>query len=392
MTNTDQIQAAIVGTGFMSWVHWEALARLGIGVRGVLGSSPAKAAELIARFRAEGTTRAYQTYDEVMNDPAAQVIHLVVPNRHHFAMAKAALEAGKHVLCEKPLAMNPAESAELVALSQKRPKQAAGVNYNIRFYPLCLEARERVRNGDLGELFHISGSYVQDWLLWPTDYNWRVLASEGGDLRAVADIGTHWLDLIGSITGLEVESVCADLRTVHKQRQKPVGEIVTFAGKNAPVAAGKPVDITTDDYGGILLKLTGGVRANLTVSQVTAGRKNCLRFEMAGAKKALAWNSESPNEMWIGHRDDPNQLLLRDPALLSGPARAAADSPGGHNEGFDDSFKAAFRVFYDFIRAGDFTAPPPYPTFAEGHKEIVLCEAILKSHRDERWVSIKEIA
>ncbi len=392
ITKSNSMQAVIVGTGFMSWVHWEALARLGIGVRGVLGSGPGKAEQLIARFRAESTARVYQTYEEIMNDPAAQVVHLVVPNRYHFAMAKAALEAGKHVLCEKPLAMNPAESAALVELARKHPQQAAAVNYNIRFYPLCLEARERVRGGDIGDLFHISGSYVQDWLLWQTDYNWRVLAAEGGDLRAVADIGTHWLDLISSITGLDIESVCADLRTVHPQRQKPAGEIVTFAGKNAPVAAGKPVDITTDDYGGILLRLSGGVRANLTVSQVNAGRKNCLRFEMAGSKKALAWNSESPNEMWIGHRDEPNQLLLRDPALLGGAARAAADYPGGHNEGFDDSFKAAFRVLYDYIGAGDFTAPPPYPTFADGHKEIVVCEAILKSHRERRWVDIKEIA
>lgn len=393
MTRTiDYPKAAIVGTGFMGWVHWDALRRIGVKVGGVLGSSPEKASQLIDRFHGGEETRVFQSYEEILNDPVIGVVHLVVPNRHHFAMAKTALEAGKHVMCEKPLAMNPTESAALVALAKKKhPKQAAAVNYNIRFYPLCVEARQRVQSGEIGEVFHVSGSYVQDWLLWQTDYNWRVLAKEGGDLRAVADIGTHWLDLISSITGLEIESVCADLRTVHPVRQKPAGEIATFTGKNAPVAPGQPIEITTEDYGGILLKMAGGSRGNLTVSQVTAGRKNCLRFEIAGSKKALAWNSEAPNEMWIGNRDEANQLLLRDPALLRGAARKAADYPGGHNEGYDDSFKAGFRFFYDYIRSGDFAAPPPYPTFADGHREILVCEAILRSHREGRWVKVEEI-
>ncbi len=284
--------------------------------------------------------------------------------------------------------MTSAESAELVQLAKQHPKQAAGVNYNIRYYPLCLEARERVQSGSIGELFHINGSYAQDWLLKSTDYNWRVLADEGGALRAVSDIGTHWLDLIHSITGLEVEAVCADLKTVHPVRQRPLGEVVTFKSKEEAHDQTEDVDISTDDYGSIMLRFAGGARGSLWVSQVTAGRKNCLQFELGASNASLAWNSESPNELRVGHRDKPNEHLIRDPALLGEAARSAASYPGGHNEGYADSFKQCFAAFYSYIANLNFDATPTYPTFADGHREIVLCDAILESHRTERWVSI----
>ena len=262
-------------------------------------------------------------------------VHLATPNRLHYPMVRQALEAGKHVICEKPLAMDSRESAELVALAAKT-KLAAGVNYNIRYYPLCLQMRELVRSGDLGSVFSVCGSYVQDWLLYPTDYNWRVLAEEGGELRAVADIGTHWLDLVHAITGLEVESVCADLATVHPVRQRPKGEVETFSGKMGKTVATEPVEIRTEDAGCILLRFAGGGRGCVWVSQVTAGRKNCLRLELAGSGGAVAWNSEQPNELWIGHRERPNEQLIRDPcarvrggpALHQLPRRAQRGFPG----------------------------------------------------------------
>jgi predicted dehydrogenase len=284
--------------------------------------------------------------------------------------------------------MTSAESAELVSLAKEFPHLAAGVNYNIRFYPLCLEVRERIRRGELGEVFHITGSYLQDWLLKPTDYNWRVRAEEGGSLRAVADIGTHWLDLVQWLTGLEVEAVCADLRTVHPVRQRPRGEVETF--QSAGRVETEPIEITTEDYGSILLKFRGGARGCLTVSQVTAGRKNHLQFDIAGSKQSLSWNSESPNELWIGHRDAANQILLRDPSLLSADAKRAADTPGGHNEGYADTFKQCFRVFYEYIIDGDFSAQPQFPTFADGHREILICDAILKSHLTQCWTPLEE--
>ena len=378
------IGVAVVGTGFMGPAHVEALRRLGIPVMGILGSSLEKSQRAAANL---GLPKAYGRFDDLLADSEVQAVHLTTPNRLHFAEARAALLAGKHVLCEKPLAMNTAESAELVQIAQQS-RLAAGVNYNMRFYPLCIEARERVRGGELGGVYSIQGSYVQDWLLYPTDYNWRVLADEGGALRAVADIGTHWLDLVQHVTGLVVEAVCADLKTVHPVRMRPKGEVETFAGKVAQVAATDEIAIETEDCGAVMLRFQGGARGVLWVSQVTAGRKNCLRFEIGGAEAALAWNSEEPNDLWIGRRNEPNQILPRDPGLMSAAARAYASYPGGHAEGYPDSFKQCFKAFYDYIAAGDFNAPAPFPTFADGHREIQLCEAILKSHREQRWVRV----
>jgi len=264
----------------------------------------------------------------------------------------------------------------------------AGVCYNIRFYPLNLEARDRVRRGEVGTVYSVVGRYVQDWLLYDTDYNWRVLADQGGALRAVSDIGTHWMDLVCSIIGLDVEAVFADLKTVHPLRKRPKGEVETFSGKTTAHQDLEEVPIETEDCGCVMLRFQGGARGVLWVSQVTAGRKNCLRYEIAGSQCALAWNSEQPNELWIGHRDRPNESLTRDPALVAEGPRGFIDYPGGHNEGFPDTFKQCFRAFYNAIAAGDATATPQYPTFEEGHREIVLCDAILQSHRTQQWVAL----
>jgi predicted dehydrogenase len=375
---------AVVGTGFIGPVHVEALRRLGRTVVGILGSTPEKSRTAATAL---DIPKAYVDYQELLDDPAVNVVHLASPNRLHFEHCRLALAASKHVLCEKPLALTAAETAQLTALAEQTPVVTA-VCYNVRFYPLCLEVRQRIAAGQLGAIYHVTGSYVQDWLLYDTDFNWRVLAEEGGALRAVADIGTHWLDLITSVTGLQVSHVCADLHTILSTRQRPLGSVETFQSKTQPVRETEPVAITTDDYGSVLLRFGGGARGCFTVSQVTAGRKNCLRFEIAGAKGTLAWDSERPNELWLGHRDRPNEVLLRDPALLQPAVRPFANYPGGHNEGFPDTFKQLFRAVYDYIEAGDWKAPRPFPTFADGHREMVLCEAILRSQREQRWVEV----
>ncbi len=380
-----KIQAAVIGSGFIGPVHVEALRRAGIDVVGILDVNFERTEAAAARLQ---LAKAYRDLDELLADQEVHSVHIAVPNKYHYEMAKRVLTGGKHVMCEKPLAMDSRESAELVQLAGNSGR-AAGVNYNIRYYPLCLEAAERVREGTLGNLFHVTGSYVQDWLFHDTDFNWRVVAEEGGALRAVADIGTHWLDLIHAITQLEVEAVCADLSTIYPVRQRPRGVVETFSGKEAPQVAAEPMKVDTEDYGCVLLRFAGGARGCLFVSQVTAGRKNCLRFELAGARQAMAWNSESPNELWVGHRDEPNQLLMRDPALLGRRAGQFVSYPGGHNEGFSDTFKQCFRDFYAYIEAGDFSATPTFPTFADGHREIVLCEAILQSHRQQGWIEIE---
>jgi predicted dehydrogenase len=377
-----EIGVAVAGTGFIGPVHVEALKRIGATVVGILGSRPAKSQ---AATQALGIPKAYASYDELLRDSEVHAVHLAVPNRLHYEMAKRALQSGKHVLCEKPLAMNSHESAKLVEIAANSGLQA-GVCYNIRFYPLNLEAREMARNDQLGQVYSIVGSYVQDWLLYDTDYNWRVLADQGGELRAVADIGTHWMDLVCSITGLEVEAVFADLKTVHPVRKRPRGEVETFTGKLGAQTETEEIDITTDDCGSVLFRFVGGARGTLWVSQTTAGRKNCLRYEISGSERTISWNSEQPNELWIGYRAKPNERLIRDPALLSPRVTPYANYPGGHNEGFPDTFKQCFRAFYHSIL--DPQRPVAYPTFQEGHQEIVLCEAIMTSHLTERWVTV----
>lgn len=375
---------AITGTGFMGPAHTEALRRLGIRVAGILGSSPEKSQRAAAALN---LPKAYASFEELLADPEVQAVHITTPNKLHHATARAALEAGKHVMCEKPLAMTSAESADLVETA-RRSGVAAAVCYNLRYYPLNIEARELVRAGAVGDVFTIHGGYIQDWLLYPTDYNWRVQASEGGDVRAIGDIGTHWMDLAQSITGLEIEAVCADLQTVHPVRMRPKGEVETFKGKVEQQQATDPVAITTEDTGSVLLRFKGGARGLLHVSQINAGRKNSLRWEIAGSQGALAWDGEHPNHLWKGFRDRPNEVVIKDPGLIGEAARTYAGYPGGHAEGYPDTFKMIFKAFYGYIAAGDMGAPPPYPTFEEGHREMLLCEAIFRSHTEQRWVAV----
>ena len=387
MAGFHEITTAIIGAGFIGPVHVEGLRRLGVRVKGIAGISKEEAERAAATL---GLERAYASVDELLGDPGVQSVHLASPNRLHHDHAMAALAAGKHVVCEKPLALTSEQTRALVAAARARPGQIAAVNYNLRFYPLSIHARSLVRSGALGDVLHVHGSYVQDWLLYPTDFNWRVLKSEGGELRAVGDIGTHWLDLVSFVSGLEVQAVMADLKTVHTTRLKPpAGSIETFKGKESgqPVER-EPVAIDTEDFGAILLRYKGGARGVLTVSQVTAGRKNCLRYELAGASKALYFNSEAPNSLWIGERGEPNRELIRDPSLLDPEAARFASYPGGHNEGFPDTFKQLYRAVYTDILQGARSASPLYATFEDGHKEVALCEAIASSHREQRWVDV----
>jgi predicted dehydrogenase len=379
-------RTAIIGAGFMGPAHTEALRRLGIQVTGILGVDEKESQSAAQKL---GLPKSYRNFREVLADPEVRAVHITTPNRLHFQMARDALKERKHVLCEKPLAMNSKETAHLLQLA-KRTNCAAGVNYNMRFYPLCLEAKEMVARGKIGEVYSVVGSYVQDWLLYPTDYNWRVLAEDGGALRAVADIGTHWLDMAQSVTGLKVTAVCADLRTVHPIRQRPKGEVETFSGKVKKIQATENITVTTEDCGSILLRFENGAKGCLWVSQTTAGRKNCLRFEIAGARNALYWNSEKPNAMWVGSREKANEILLKDPGLVSDAVRPFVGYPGGHNEGYPDTFKMCFKAFYTYIAKGDFKAAPPFPTFEDGHREMQLCEAILKSHKKGGWVALEK--
>ncbi|HXO96574.1 MAG TPA: Gfo/Idh/MocA family oxidoreductase, partial [Chthoniobacterales bacterium] len=313
------------------------------------------------------------------------------PNRRHRDMVIGALDAGKHVVCEKPLATSSVETSELVERARKNPTLVTAVNYNVRFYPLALHARDLLQRGAIGRVLSVRGAYIQDWLLKDTDWNWRLLVEEGGELRAVGDIGTHWMDLILFVTGSRIDSVFADLATLIPVRQRPKVAGSTFQGNEASAgtAASEPIQIETEDWGSILFRFANGARGTMCVSQVTAGRKNQITFEIAGSEGSLAWDSEHPNDLWLGHRDKPNELLIRDPCLLAPGIRSFASYPGGHNEGFPDTFKQLYRAIYEYLGEADFSRPKIFAGFEDGHEELLLCEAILQSHRAQAWVPVR---
>jgi predicted dehydrogenase len=378
--------AAVIGGGFIGPVHAEALRRIGVEVVGLLGSSPDRATGVARRL---GIARVYRDLGELLDDERVGVVHIASPNEHHFEQARRVLESGRHVICEKPLASSTEETAALRALAESRPTQASAVNYNVRYYPLCHEIRDRIARGALGRVLSVTGSYVQDWLLDPEDYNWRVEPDGRTNLRAVADIGTHWMDLAQFLTGMPIRAVNADLATFHRRRFKPIGPTDTFSGAAAGSRAVEDVEITTDDHAAVLLRFDSGVRGAFHVSQVTAGRKNCLTIEIAATEGAVSWDSESPNRLWIGSRRGPNQILERDPALLGPSAAAISHYPGGHAEGFPDTFKQLYADIYGWIVEGRSAGrSPAFPSFADGDYELRLCEAIARSAADGRWVDV----
>ena len=379
-----KLNAAIVGLGFVGRAHLDALRRLGISVQGILGSTSERTKEAAVTLQ---LPHAYSSLEELASDPTVQVVHLCTPNHLHFQEASQLLRAGKHVLCEKPLTLDSRESAALVSLATE-VNRVCGVAYNLRYYPLCQEARSLIKRGAIGQVRLVHGSFLQDWLLYPTDWNWRLESKLGGELRAVSDIGTHWLDLMMWITGSFVSGLCADLATVLPSRRRPKGRVESF--QKADTTDTEEVLISTDDYASVLLHFENESRGVMTVSQVSAGRKTRLWFEVDGSEASIAFDSECPNTLWIGRRDRPNEILPKDPALLSPEARGYAAYPGGHAEGYPDTFVQLFKDFYRYVTAGDFRAPRSFPTFETGHHELVLCEAIAQSAQRKAWVHLGE--
>ena len=246
-----------------------------------------------------------------------------------------------------------------------------------------------VQAGEIGDIFALHGSYLQDWLYLPTDWNWRLQPEMSGESRAIADIGSHWCDLMQFITGETITKVMADLRTIHKTRMKPKKEVETYAGKELQPSDYEPQEINTEDYGSVLFELSGGAHGVVTVSQVSAGRKNRLYFELDGSKRAIAWDQERPNEMWIGYREKANENLIKDPSLLHPSAREYAHYPGGHPEAYPDGPKNLFRNVYRAVATGAMPAQPDWSTFSDGHKEMAICDAVLASNKAKSWVDVE---
>jgi predicted dehydrogenase len=375
-------KVGIIGTGFSAVSQIEAIKRLNnVEIVAIAATSMEKAEQYAKKF---GIPRWYEDAFALIEDPEVEIVHNCTPNHLHFPINKAALLAGKHILSEKPLAMNSVESAELCTLS-RQSVGLSGVCFNYRHFPLVAQVKDAIRDLEYGKPILVTGGYYQDWLLYNTDYNWRL--DNNGATRAIADIGSHWCDLLQFITGQIITEVCADLTTVHAQRMKPVE---TCGGEDGLQA----VEMETEDCGSVLIRFDGGLRGVFTVSQVSAGRKNRLHFEVSTESATIAWDQEDPNKIWIGRRDTPNLELVRDASVLSANAAALAHYPGGHQEGWPDGLKNLICNFYETIAAKETGKPneeqPQFATFDDGHRIMKLIEAIAESHRTGKWMKVAD--
>lgn len=371
---------AVIGTGFIGTVHVEAIRRTGNHVKGVLSGSE-KSTVLASEKLKLG--KAYKSIEEICGDSDISVVHVTSPNALHLEQVEKLIAAGKHVVCEKPLALSAVEGAHLLALAENAGVVHA-LCFNSRFYPMVHEAKNRIHIGEIGEIRYINAQYHQDWLMLDTDWNWRLDPSQAGQLRAVADIGSHLLDQLGFVTGEEIESVFAELHTLVRFRNRPLGEVQTFA--SAGNVQRERVEMFSDDAAGILLRFKNGARATVSISQISGGSKNSLKWEISGAEGALAFDAQSPEVLWIGNRGGGNEVLLKDPSLLSPEAAAITFYPGGHVEGFGETFRGLFETIY--ARIENPSLPVKYPTFEDGVRSLKITDAIVASSQDSKWINL----
>jgi len=380
------IKTAIFGTGFIGRVHLDALRRLESIEIAAIADPNIEVARGLGEGFAVPTIAA--DYREILRDSAIDAVHICTPNALHFSMAREALEAGKHVACEKPLATTAEEAQQLVALAAQKGLRNC-VCHNLRYYPMVQQLRRMREAGELGEILSVQGAYSQDWLLYDTDWNWRIDSRTGGASRCMADVGSHWFDMAEHVTGLRITSLVADLQTFHTTRKQPKGPIETFANKLLGPEDYIERAVDTEDFGAVIFHMGARTRGSLVASQAAAGRKNRLSIEVYGTKASAAWDQERPNGLWIGHRDTGNQIILKDPSLLKPEARAYADLPGGHSEGYDDTTKQMLRRFYASIGASGLT--PEYPQFIDGLRQLTILKAELDSHRTHGWINLPAV-
>jgi predicted dehydrogenase len=371
-------KAAIAGTGFIGRVHARSVQLAGGELVGVAASSPQSAA---AAAKELGAQRAFDSAEELVAEPSIDVVHVCTPNHLHEPLAEAALNAGKHVICEKPLALDAAGAKRLVDVAADSGRHAA-VPFVYRYYPTVREARERVRSGRTGALHLLHGTYLQDWLLRPDDTNWRVDEAQGGRSRAFADIGSHWCDLAEFVGGHRITRLSARLLTAVPDRVSDPDRRAFGTGETS----GDARPVTTEDAALVQFETDAGALGSVVVSQVSAGRKNRLWFELDGSDEALAFDQEHPEELWVGSRESLT-ILRRDPATLSAAAARFASLPGGHPQGYADCFDAFVGDFYEAVRSG--ALPEGTPTFADGLRAALITEAVVESSRDGRWVDVE---
>ncbi|MDY4350369.1 Gfo/Idh/MocA family protein [Pectobacterium brasiliense] len=380
------IRVGIIGSGFIGPAHIEAIRRLGFVEVVALAENSLDLAQQKARQL--NIPHAYGSVADLLNHPGIDAIHNCTPNHLHAAINKQIIQAGKHVFSEKPLCMTSEEARELVALAEEKGV-VHGVSFVYRQFGMVQQAASMIKHQEIGRVFAVHGGYLQDWMLRDTDYNWRVEPEYGGVSRAVADIGSHWCDTVQFISGRKIVEVFADLAIVHPIRKSNRNGAATFSSSDAPPEYDdKPVK--TEDYATVLLRFEDGSRGSFTVSQVSAGRKNRLTFEVNGSEQSLAWDQETPQQLWIGHRDKPNQVLSDDPGLLNPEAAAAVHFPGGHIEGWPDAFKNMMANFYTYLRDGKQPGVDPcnFATFYDGANIMFIIDAIVQSHQQQTWVKV----
>jgi predicted dehydrogenase len=374
-----RIGMGLIGPGFVGAHHIDAVRRLGfVDVVAIAASSDAS-----ARRKADslGVAKAYGSYEALIADPDVHVVHNTTPNYLHVPVIMAALAHRKHVISDKPLAMTAAEARRLVDAAAGAGVVHA-VTFNYRGNPLVQQAREMIASGEIGPVHFVHGQYLQDWLLEQTDFSWRLEPEKGGESSAIADIGSHWCDLVQHVIGQRIVSVLADLTTVIDTRLKPATSTEAFA--RGGDEGRQRVTIQSEDLATVLLRFDGGAKGALSVGQVCAGHKNDLWFEANGRRASLRWLQERQNELWIGRRDAANGILPKDPSLLTPTARGYAHLPGGHQEAWADAFCNVLRDVYSFIAAGRRPSdphPPAFATFDDGYRAAAIVDAILESHR-----------
>lgn len=381
------INVGIIGTGFIGTAHIEALRRLGnVNIIAVCNSSQDIAEQHAAELY---IPHAYSDVAEFLQHDGLDVVHNCTPNHLHAEINRQIINAGKHVFSEKPLSMTLDEAKELEALVEE-VGVIHGVSFVYRQFAMVQQAASMIRHQQLGRLFSAQGSYLQDWMLEETDYNWRVDAEKGGASRTVADIGSHWCDTVQFVTGRKIVEVMADLAIVWPTRQASVTSSSTFGGHDKH-AHYEPRKVTTEDMGFILFRFDDGSKGSFSVSQVAAGRKNRLNFEINGSLSSLAWDQESPQYLWSGFRHQANQQLSDDPSLMNADIADRARFPGGHIEGWPDAFSAMMRQFYLAVAEGKPPTPSTahYATFHDGAQIMAVVDAILQSHRQQAWVSVE---
>ena len=372
----DRLRAAIAGLGFIGPVHLRAARLAGAEIVGISGSDPDRMRAAAASL---DVARVYDSSEALATDPHVDVVHICTPNHVHASLARLALAAGKHVICEKPLATTAADAAELVELAE-RAVVVVAVPFVYRFHPVVREARARIAGGRAGAIHLIHGSYLQDWLASPDDYNWRVDPVLGGPSRAFADIGSHWCDLVEFVTGHRIARVSA--RTVTAFAERLAGRASAF---QRAVGERPRVRVAGEDAATMMFETDGGAAGTLVISQVSPGRKNRLWFEIDAANESLAFDQESPEQLWVGARDR-QEIVVRDPARLSAPAARYATLPAGHAQGYGDAFNAFVADAYAAIRTG--ATPDGLPTFPDGLRAARLTEAVLTSARSRAWEEV----